>query len=76
MALPCLPIAHVCSLPKEELQEYFNKYARYLADSPPGYSYAIRFGSETIFSDDTYELRNKFVRLVGRNRRKYAHRDI
>lgn len=54
---------------KMPVQEYFELYARYFEDAPKT-PYAIRVGSKTLFSDDTYELRQKLGRLFGVLKRK------
>lgn len=73
MALPApLSPSELTKLDKEGLWMYFCQNARY-TDSPDcRYQYAIRLGSKTIWSNDTYDLREKFVRAVGRERRKPA----
>jgi hypothetical protein len=72
MAMPGLPIEDVIRLKTRDLFEYFCDNARYLPAAPAGrgYSYAIRLGSKTLFSDDTYDLRLKFNRAVGVARRR------
>ena len=45
-----------------ELLEYFMENSRYRAESPEPYS--IRFGSRSLFSTDTADLREKFFRAV------------
>lgn len=59
MAIPSLPVEQVRAMNAKQRTEYFEEYARYFSDSSAA-PYAIRIGSKTLFSDDTYDLRKKF----------------
>lgn len=71
MALPCPDIAAVVS-GTLDIQRTFEKFARHIPDAPRGRGcqYAIRAGSKTLFSDDTYDLAQKFRRHIAALRRK------
>lgn len=63
MALPSLPLETVRKMDKSERAEYFETYERYFSDAPQK-PYAIRVGSRTLFSNDTYDLRQQFDKLL------------
>lgn len=69
MALIGIPIKEAILL--TDLQSAFAKYARYFEDAPQK-RYAIRVGSKTLLSDDTYDLRQQFEREVGRLKRQFG----
>lgn len=68
MALPALPIEKVIALNDKALHDYFDDYARFDAEAPQ-YPYVIRFGSRTLFSDNTMDLWQQFKRTVTRHRK-------
>ncbi len=73
MALPAIDISAVAALTRSEADAYFNKYARYFKDAPV-MKYAIRLGSRTLVSHDTYELKEEFLkkwRGLRRGRRQH-----
>jgi hypothetical protein len=72
MALPapCTP-DQLAKMSAEDLWLYFHQNARYIQDAPALRArYAIRFGSQTLSSDDTLELRTKFESAVKNHRRR------
>ncbi len=72
MALPAEPLEALLTLDKAGRDTYFENYARYNDHSPPGRgcAYAIRVGSRTLWSDDTYELKIQFIRALAAIKRK------
>jgi len=64
MALLALPLEAVRAMTPASKDQYFEDYARYFKDSPKT-PYAIRVGSKTLFSHDTYDLKQKFLAFVG-----------
>jgi hypothetical protein len=64
MALRSLTLSAVRAMTEKQRTRYFETYAGYYADSP-NFPYAIRVGSKTLFSNDTFLLRQKFDKLVG-----------
>jgi hypothetical protein len=65
MALPSKPLEEVATMRPKQRTAYFEEFARFIEDAPR-LKYAIRVGSQTIFSDDTMDLRKKFDRLLAR----------
>ena len=66
MALPAVGIDTLVKMELSSLNEYFANFARYLPDAPSnGPRYAILVGSRSLYDNDTYELRKKFIRRVG-----------
>lgn len=63
MAIPAKSLEEVLLMNEPGRTEYFEQYARYIPDAPRQ-CYAIRVGSKTIQSDDTWDLRKKFDRHV------------
>jgi hypothetical protein len=50
-------------LSDDDLFEYFTEHASF-HNGGLGYEYAIRFGSRSLFSDETHTLRDKFFEAV------------
>lgn len=70
MALPSKTLDEIASLrTAAERYDYFCQNARYMPDAPR-LRYMIRVGTETLKSDDTYELRLEFDKAVKRLRRR------
>jgi len=63
MALLSKPREVVKKMPPERRTAYFERYAGYLPDAP-NKCYAIRVGSTTLQSDDTYKLRQMFDHFI------------
>ncbi len=66
MALPALGVEEIVKFTSKQLTAYFMEYARSNEDVRVGrgYKYAVRVGSKTLWSDDTYDLRVKMVAYV------------
>ena len=62
MALPGKAFELVKAMSAKERTDYFENYARY-TDSPTR-PYAIRVGSRSLHSADTYDLRKQFDKLL------------
>lgn len=52
----------------EQRTDYFERYARYFADAAMKYS--IRVGSMTLRSNDTYDLRRQFDKLIAKTKKR------
>ena len=63
MALRALSLETVQKMDEKGRTEYFEAFAGFFEDSP-NQPYAIRVGSTTLFSEDTWELRKKFNKLL------------
>lgn len=63
--LPALPLSEVLDM---DPKRYFNDYARYMGDAPR--KYCLRVGSRTLRSNDTMDLKEKFLKYVAVERRK------
>jgi hypothetical protein len=63
MALQAEARKAVQAMSKEERMRYFDTHAGYYPDSPR-LCYAIRIGSTTLMSDDTYDLRLQFDHFI------------
>jgi len=68
MAILGISIEAARRLKPAEIQAAFEKYARYIPDSPR-LCYAIRVGSRTLHSDDTLALRLQFGRRISELKR-------
>jgi hypothetical protein len=64
MALHALEFGRVKAMNEKQRFDYFCKYAGRIEDSPK-LCYAIRIGSKTLMSDDTYDLRMKMEEHLG-----------
>lgn len=69
MPLQAQPLAEILAMDSRQLTAYFEEYARYYEDAPQR-PYAIRVGSETLFSDDTMDLKTQLVKLVRKLKRR------
>jgi hypothetical protein len=78
MALPALPTDQLLAMKRAQLLEYFCDYARRNEDVAigRGFKYAIRVGSKTLWSDDTYELRSLFEKQIESEKRKARRRRL
>lgn len=74
MAAPSLSIDRILPMNAAQRLEFFSAFARYMPDSPEEYSYVIRIGSKTLYSDDTMTLRMQFEAYVKRMRRQWKVR--
>jgi hypothetical protein len=63
MELLSKPLEVVKKMSPERRTAYFEQYAGYIPEAP-NKCYAIRVGSTTLRSDDTYKLRQMFDHLV------------
>lgn len=76
MALPALSLEEVVVMDASQRLTYFTTYARHT--DAPKLRYAVRVGSRTFYSNDTWELRQKMEAYVGdarRNRKAKEKRD-
>ena len=69
MELPALNLKEVLALDTEGRNLYYADYSRERPDAVPCQRFAIRVGSKTLYSDDTYDLRVRFNRYLGIKRR-------
>lgn len=69
MAIPAQPLNEILVMNAKQREEYFMKFAQFMPDAPQK-PYVIRFGSTTLFSEDTMELRQAFEAEIKRLRRK------
>lgn len=61
-----LSIGEVLALNQKQRTKYFEQYSRFFEDAPAHSRYAIRVGSTTLLSSDTYDLRMKFDSFLDR----------
>lgn len=69
MALPHFSTDRLLKMTGPELDSYFDNFARYQPEAP-FFSYAIRAGGKSLFSNDTMDLKRKFRRYVGGLKRR------
>ncbi len=71
MALPAsLSPAQLAKLDHKQRFAYFCENARYTDSPEERYQYAIRFGSKTLWSNDTADLRSQFDYACLKERRR------
>jgi hypothetical protein len=71
MPFPFLSLREVLAFDDTQREDYFTRFAQHSPDAPRnrGVQYAIRVGSHTLHSDDTYDLKLRFNRLLNLKRK-------